>query len=58
MQSVIQVMFPNSGTVFNAMKLPYTTGTVEAWLEEHEGDLHLLCQPAQSSDMSDVELLW
>jgi hypothetical protein len=35
-----------------------TAGTVQSWLEEHEGELQHLTWPAHSSDLYNIERFW
>jgi hypothetical protein len=36
----------------------HTTGIVQSWLEEHEGELQHLLWPAQSPNLNIAEPLW
>jgi transposase len=48
---MIQMLFPNNDALI------HTAGTVQSWLEEHEGKLHLPW-PAQSPDFNIIEQHW
>jgi hypothetical protein len=55
------MLFPNKNVVFQGDKVcatSHTTGTVQPWLEEHEGELQHLPLPAQSPDLNITEQLW
>jgi hypothetical protein len=56
--SVIQTSFPSSGAVFQEVSAPiHTAGTVQSWVEEHEGELQHLPWPAQSPDLNIIQQL-
>jgi hypothetical protein len=46
---MIQKSFPNNGAVSQDGNTPiHTSGSVQSWFEEHEGELQYLPWPAQS----------
>jgi hypothetical protein len=56
---MIQTLFPNNDAVFQDDNAPiHTAGTVESWLEDHEGKLHHLPWPAISPDLNITEPFW
>jgi hypothetical protein len=56
---VIQTLSPNSDAVFQEGNAPiHTTGTVQSWLEEHEGELQHLPWPAHSLHLNIIEPFW
>jgi hypothetical protein len=56
---MIQTFFPNNNAVFQDHNAPiHTAGTVQSWLEEHDGELQHLPWPAQSPDFIIEPLLW
>jgi hypothetical protein len=56
---MIQTLFPNNDAVFQDDNAPInTTGTVQSWLEEHEGENQHPPWPAHSLDLIIIELLW
>jgi hypothetical protein len=57
--SMIQTLFPKNDAVFQDDNAPiHTAETVQAWFEEHEGELQHLLWPTQSSDFNMIEPLW
>jgi hypothetical protein len=56
---MIQTLFPGNDAVYQVDNAPIrTAGTVQSWLEEHEGELRHLPRPAQSPDLNITEPLW
>jgi hypothetical protein len=56
---MIQTLFPNNDAVFQDDTVPiHTAGTVQSWLEEHEGVLQHSPWPAHSPDLNIIEPLW
>jgi hypothetical protein len=44
---MIQMVYPNNDALFQDNNAPvHTAGTVQSWLEEHEGELQHLLWPA------------
>jgi hypothetical protein len=55
---MIQMLFPNNDEVFqNDNALIHTTGIVQSWFDEHEGELQHLPWSAQSPDLNITEPL-
>jgi hypothetical protein len=56
---VYETLFPKNDAVLQDDNTPiHTAGTVQAWFEEHECELHCLPWPAQSPNLNIAELLW
>jgi hypothetical protein len=56
---IIRTLLRNNDAVFQGDNAPiHTAGTLQSWLEEHEGELHHLHCAAQSSDFNITEPLW
>jgi hypothetical protein len=56
---MIQTLFPHDGAVFQEDSISiHTAGTVQSWLEEHEGELQHLPWLAHSPDLNIIEPLW
>jgi hypothetical protein len=54
-----QTLVPNNNVVFQHDNAPiHTAGTVQSWIEEHEGKLQHLPRPAQSPYLNIIEPLW
>jgi hypothetical protein len=57
--SMIQTLFPNNNAVFRKDNAHiYTAGTVQSWIEEHDGKLQHLPWITQSPDLNNTEPLW
>jgi hypothetical protein len=55
---IIQTLFPNNDAVLQHDSTPsHTTGTVQSWFEENEGELQHLPRPAQPPDLNITEPL-
>jgi hypothetical protein len=51
--------FPNNDAVFQDNNAPIlTAGTLQSWIEEHDGELQHLCWKAQSPNLNINEPFW
>jgi hypothetical protein len=56
---MIQTLFPNNDAVFRNDNAPiHTAGTVQSWLQEHEGELVTSSLAITSPDLNIIEPLW
>jgi hypothetical protein len=56
---MIQKLFPNNDTVFQDYSAPiHTSGTVQSWFQEHEGELQPLPWPEHSPGLNIIEIFW
>jgi hypothetical protein len=55
---MVQMLFPNNDTVFQDNSHIHRAGSVQSWLEEHEGVFQHLPWPANSPNLNNTEPLW
>jgi hypothetical protein len=56
---MIQTLFLKNYAVFQDENVPiHTAGTVQSWLEEHDGERQHLPWPTQSPDLNITEPFW